>query len=217
MNLRKHILAVALALMTAISLAAPAFAQSTVSGQLMGDLQRDLGLTNAQAAGIVGNLAHETGNFQFMQEISPVVAGSRGGYGFAQWTGPRRVEFESYAASNGLNINSYEANYGYLLNEINSGRHGNIDGVLAAMTPEEAAIAFSNDFLRPGIPHLDARINFANQFADGDFSGSPSGVGGPGGGTFTPTELPDMLLMYWVSRDARGTVPPGSFNTSGAQ
>lgn len=152
-----------------------------------------------------------------MQEISPVVAGSRGGYGFAQWTGPRRVEFEAYAASNGLNINSYEANYGYLLNEINSGKHGNINGVLAATTPEEAAIAFSNDFLRPGIPHLDSRINFANQFADGDFSGSPSGVGGAGGsagsgGTFTPTEIPDMLLMYWLASGSRGSIPAGSYN-----
>lgn len=51
MNLRKHILAAGLMLMTALTFVAPAaFAQSTVSGQLMSDLQADLGLTNAQAA-----------------------------------------------------------------------------------------------------------------------------------------------------------------------
>lgn len=208
MILRKKILAFALALLPAMAMIAPATASANVAGQLMGDLQRDLGLTNAQAAGIVGNLAHETGNFQFMQEISPL--GGRGGYGFAQWTAERRVEFEDYAASNGYDINSYEANYGYLIAEIQSGRHGSIANVLSATTPEEAAYWFMKDYLRPheDYQHLDARVNFANQFADGSFEGSPTIAGG---GTFTPTEPPETKLMIWLASDARGAMPPGAY------
>ena len=54
-------------------------------------LMRDLGLTDLQAAGLLGNLGHESGGFRQLQEVAPAVAGSRGGWGLAQWTGPRRV------------------------------------------------------------------------------------------------------------------------------
>ena len=64
-----------------------------IGPRLVADLARDFNLTPAQAAGIAGNLAHETGGFKHMQEIQPMIPGSRGGYGFAQWTGPRRRAF----------------------------------------------------------------------------------------------------------------------------
>ncbi|MDB4356384.1 phage tail tip lysozyme, partial [Akkermansiaceae bacterium] len=66
--------------------------QST-SAQLVKDLMRDFGLTEFQAAGLVGNLAYESGNFKQLQEKEPLIPGSKGGYGFAQWTGVRRDGF----------------------------------------------------------------------------------------------------------------------------
>jgi hypothetical protein len=51
-------------------------------------LMRDLGLTDIQAAGLLGNLGHESGGFRQLQEIAPAVPGSRGGWGLP--SGPVR-------------------------------------------------------------------------------------------------------------------------------
>ncbi|MDZ7822591.1 MAG: hypothetical protein U5K75_00130 [Ahrensia sp.] len=44
-------------------------------------LQSDFKLTPAQAAGVSANLAFESGNFKQLQEVKPLVPGSRGGFG----------------------------------------------------------------------------------------------------------------------------------------
>lgn len=143
----------------------------SIGARLMSDLQRDLGLTRAQAAGIVGNLDHESGGFASLQEIAPVVPGSRGGYGYAQWTGPRRRQFEEWAEARGLPLNSYEANYGFLRYELTETpeRRG-LDAVRRHDTPSGAARDFSNTFLRPGIPHMDSRVSRAESYASGGWA-----------------------------------------------
>lgn len=133
--------------------------------RLMMDLQRDLGLSPEQAAGVVGNLAHETGGFRHMQEIAPIVEGSRGGYGYAQWTGPRRRQFEEWVSQQGLDPNSYEANYGFLLHEMTATPEARVVPALRnALSPEDAANVFSERFLRPGIPHSESRLRYARQY-----------------------------------------------------
>lgn len=87
-------------------------------GWVVRALMRDLGLTLNQAAGLVGNLGYESAGFTKLQEIKPLVAGSRGGFGYAQWTGPRREQFELWAADNKLALDSDAANYGFLLHEL---------------------------------------------------------------------------------------------------
>jgi hypothetical protein len=77
---------------------------------------RDFDLTQPQAAGLVGNLGHESEGFQTLQERG--MASGRGGYGWAQWTGPRRREFEGWAAAQGLDPASDAANYGFLKYEL---------------------------------------------------------------------------------------------------
>jgi hypothetical protein len=138
---------------------------SQIAATLMSDLQRDLGLTKEQAAGVVGNLMHESGGFGSLQEINPLVPGSQGGYGYAQWTGPRRDSFESYVANNGLDPTSYEANYGFLKHELANDPYERKQfmTVKGAQTAEEAARLISENYLRPGIPHMPARVAFANQ------------------------------------------------------
>ena len=146
---------------------------SETGRKLFQDLQKELGLTPEQAAGLVGNLEYETGRFKFMQEIEPLVEGSEGGFGFAQWTGPRRDAFEAWAKNQGLDPSSYEANKGYLIKEMTE-RDDIIQGMgiesleklRQAETAQEAAEIVSNEYLRPGIPNIDNRIRFANIYAE---------------------------------------------------
>lgn len=146
-------------------------ATANIAAQLLSDLKRDFGLTDAQAAGVVGNLMHESGGFQSLQEQNP--GSGRGGFGYAQWTGARRNAFENYAASNGLDPNSYEANYGYLKHEIATDPYERrqFNTVKNAKTAAEAAKLVSDNFLRPGTPNIPSRVNYANQALG--YAGSP--------------------------------------------
>lgn len=50
---------------------------------IMNMLMQDFPLGTDDAAAIVGNLGHESGGFALMQELKPIVSGSRGGYGWS--------------------------------------------------------------------------------------------------------------------------------------
>jgi hypothetical protein len=120
-------------------------------------LATDLGLTADQASGIVGNLSHESDGLQAINERNPVVPGSRGGFGWAQWTGPRRVAFEAYAKEHNLDVKSDEANYGYLLKELRSPEYANMLERLRQQTGPGASAASASivqsDYERPADPN----------------------------------------------------------------
>jgi hypothetical protein len=138
-----------------------------ISNRLVRDLVRDFDLPEEAAIGVVGNLAYESGGFSTLQEKKPVVPGSRGGYGYAQWTGPRRKAFEKYAKDNALDINSYEANYGYLKAELNSKEYKPLLKVLRDTTNIPFATqTFSAQFLRPGFKNYGQRDVYAEQVAN---------------------------------------------------
>lgn len=82
-------------------------------------LSKDLGISPAAASGIVSNLNAESG-IAGINERNPTVPGSRGGFGWAQWTGDRRLEFESYARLHGQDPASDDANYGFLIHELST-------------------------------------------------------------------------------------------------
>lgn len=126
-------------------------------------LMQDFGLTTVQAAGILGNLGHESGGFKFMQEIKPAIPGSRGGYGIAQWTGPRRVKFEAYCKRNGLDPASDAANYAYLFVELTGDEAAAITALKKATTLDAATDAFCRAFERPGVVNLPSRMTWANK------------------------------------------------------
>jgi hypothetical protein len=129
------------------------------ANKLFTDIKSELGVSDAVAAGIVGNLAHESGGFLQLQEIDPMIKGSRGGFGYAQWTGSRRVEFEKWAADKGIDPNSYEANKGFLIHELKNTAEGSVLKELENVTdPLEATKIISDKFLRPGKPHMNSRL-----------------------------------------------------------
>lgn len=147
----------------------------SIGRRLMADFQRDYGMSVPQAAGMVGNLAHESNNFRQLQEAKPLIPGSRGGWGFAQWTGPRRRAFEQFASEKGLSPSSYDANYGFLRHELDNTREGRFMTNLMRTNDVGAATTIVQDqFLRPGVPHTDSRMRYAQMFAQ--LGGDPNAV-----------------------------------------
>lgn len=126
-------------------------------------LMRDLGLTDIQAAGLLGNLGHESGGFRQLQELAPAVAGSRGGWGLAQWTGPRRGAMEAWCRAHALDPASPEANYGYLCAELRGSEAPALAALRAAATLEAATEAVCRHYERPGIVALQSRLDWARR------------------------------------------------------
>ena len=149
-----------------------------IAARLYADLQQDFGLEPHQAAAVVGNLAHESGGFRQMQEVNPLIPGSRGGYGYAQWTGPRRIAFEDWSNRQGIDPNSYEANYGFLKHELTATPESRVlEQLKQAPDPATATQVFMQGYLRPGIPGLDSRLKWTSRVLGGEPIGTPS-VGG---------------------------------------
>jgi hypothetical protein len=143
-----------------------ATAFQNLATRIMGDLILDFGVSSEQAAGIVGNLAHESAGFTVMQERNP--RAGRGGLGWAQWTGPRRVAFESWTKSRGFEIDSYAANYGYLKAELSGSVPGfdyrkAITQVKKTTTVKAATETFEAFYEKAGVKAMASRVSYANQ------------------------------------------------------
>lgn len=133
---------------------------------LMRRLMLDFNLDMLDAAAIAGNLGHESLGFTKLQEMKPTVKGSRGGYGWAQWTGPRRRAFEAWCQDQKLDPSSDEANYGFLAHELRSTERRAIPAVKAARTLRDKTMAFEAAYERAGVKHYDKRVYWANLAAE---------------------------------------------------
>lgn len=130
---------------------------------IMRKLMSDFRLSEIEAGAIAGNLGHESGGFLFLQEKKPMVPGSRGGYGWAQWTGPRRRKFEAYCSRNNLDPASDKANYGFLFVELTGPEKSAIPAVKTAIGLMNKVKAFEKAFERAGIKHYDSRLKWAER------------------------------------------------------
>jgi peptidoglycan hydrolase-like protein with peptidoglycan-binding domain len=149
-----------------------ASAFDNLAPRVMADLIHDFDLTPEQAAGIVGNLGAESG-LRAINEVRPLVSGSRGGFGWAQWTGTRRRQFESWVAGHRLDPTSYEANYGFLKAELSgsvpngdAGARQAIAHVKRTTTVEAAAQTFEAKFERAGKPNMAGRVRLGHRALD---------------------------------------------------
>ena len=129
---------------------------------IMRDLIRDLGLSETQAAGILGNIGWECGGFKQLQEQNPVMGGP-GGLGWCQWTASRRTEFEQWLSENGFNYQNDAANYGFLLNELRGSQAASVRAVRQTPNVEMATSEFMRIFERPAprYAHLEDRVGLA--------------------------------------------------------
>jgi len=147
------------------------------SGWLVRRLEVYFDLTPEQAAGIVGNLGYESAGFKTLQEIAPAVEGSRGGYGWAQWTGPRRRAFEAWCVENGFAFSSDEGNYSFLIHELSGSHKSTITALKKTATLDDAVFSAGLTYERPGgttsthLPGFSGRMRYAERALDGAYGG----------------------------------------------
>lgn len=122
----------------------------------------DFDCSELDAAAVFGNAGHESLGFTALQEIKPTVTGSRGGYGWFQWTGPRRRAFEAYCKRNNLQPASEKANYGFLFVELHGDEAGAMPATKRAKSLKDKVIAFEAGYERAGVKHYDSRLKWAN-------------------------------------------------------
>ena len=127
---------------------------------IMRNLMRDLpGLTAAQTGGILGNLGHECAGFRSLHQIG--MPEGQGGYGWAQWDGARREAFFQWARDHGLQWPSDDANYSYLLHELQNSERGSLQELLLQTSVEAAVVSFDSRFERSGVKAMESRIRYA--------------------------------------------------------
>lgn len=111
------------------------------------------GIPQHVAAGIIPNMQAESGLDTGINELAPVVPGSRGGYGLNQWTGPRRVQYEQFAAQQGKDPSDLDTQLDFTVWELRNTEKSAGDAILSAPDAQTAAMLYETKFLRPGIPH----------------------------------------------------------------
>jgi len=114
------------------------------------------GLKDFQSAGIIGNLAQESG-------VSPTASQSGGpGRGIAQWSvGQRWDQLEAWAKKGNRDPNSLATQLDYMWVELTGGEAGALSAVKAAGNVSDATSAFEQSYERAGQPNMANRIKYA--------------------------------------------------------
>lgn len=137
------------------------------------------GLSLPVAQGIVANMKAESNLHPGINEIAPVVPGSRGGYGLNQWTGPRRVAYEQFAAERGAPLDDLQTQLDFTLYELQGPERAAYTALQGVQDPIEAARIYSEQFLRPGIPNMGKRLGYAADLAGMPMPDMPLAMGQP--------------------------------------
>lgn len=118
------------------------------------------------------NARDESGMDPGINEIAPLVPGSRGGFGLMQWTGPRRKALEAFAAERGVSVSDPNLQMDFLMYELQGPEAGAWNAISGAKDTPTAAAAIVNKFLRP------AEANRAKReaaYLGGDAKYTPAG------------------------------------------
>lgn len=139
----------------------------------------DRGLPEHVADAFVLNFKDESGLNPGINEQNPIVPGSRGGFGLAQWTGSRRRALEAFAAQRAAPVSDPNVQMDFLMTELQGPERRAAQSILSAPDTGRAAAAVVNDFLRPAEEHRARRE--ANYL---------SGAGGASAAPSTPGMAP---------------------------
>jgi len=112
------------------------------------------GVPPVQAAGIVGNLAHESG-------LKTGAIGDGGtSAGLAQWHGSRNKDLQNFAASKGQLSTNEDTQLDFMMHEFGGTEKGAYNKLMKTTTPAEAASVFALNYERPAqgpTLHMDKR------------------------------------------------------------
>lgn len=137
------------------------------------------GLSLPVAQGIVANMKAESNLQPGINEIAPVVPGSRGGYGLNQWTGPRRVAYEQFATERGKPFDDLQTQLDFTMYELQGPERAAYAALQGVTNPIDAARIYSEQFLRPGIPNMGKRLGYAADLAGMPMPDMPLAMGQP--------------------------------------
>jgi hypothetical protein len=164
------------------------------------------GVPEHVAQGVAMNFHDESGLDTGIQEKAPL--SGRGGFGLAQWTGPRRIALEDFARSQGKRIDDPDVQLDFFMQE-NQGREAPAwKIVMNAPTAQEAAVAFVKHWERPtseNVAKRTARYTNADSPSEGGARFGGTGLGQPGAGPAKPLPPTD--------RPADGQEGPGVEST----
>lgn len=169
------------------------------------------GVPEHVAQGVAMNFQHESGFDTGIQEIAPT--SGRGGFGLAQWTGPRRIALEDFAKSQGKRIDDPDVQYDFFMRENAGPEKGAWQTVMNAPDAQTAAINFVKNWERPATANLNRRIA---QY-QGD---SPSEGGGRFGGEGLgdpATAAPAPTYSHPVTDPATAAAPAAPAESKWAQ
>jgi hypothetical protein len=116
------------------------------------------GMPEHVADAFLMNFKDESGFDPGINEIDPIVEGSRGGYGLYQTTGPRRRAYEEFAKLRGAALDDPEAQIDFMMFELGGPESRAAESIFAAPDTRSAAIAIARDFLRPSAENLSKRV-----------------------------------------------------------
>lgn len=120
------------------------------------------GLTRAQAAGIAGNLLHESG-------FNPSAVGDGGtSFGIAQWHNGRGTAMKQWTAAHGYSPTSFKGQLEYLWHELNHGESYALGKLRATTNAYDAGMAFCRYFERPAYIN-PARGQAAQRYYNGQY------------------------------------------------
>lgn len=149
------------------------------------------GMPEHIAEGFVMNFQDESGLNPAINEVAPLVPGSRGGFGLAQWTGPRRKALEAFAAERGMPVSDPGVQMDFLMTELQGPEAAAWSKISGAGTSGEAAAAIVNNFLRPAEEHRTRR--------EAAYLGGAAPSGGQGG--IPMAELQLAMANPWLMSD----------------
>ncbi|MCF7985196.1 MAG: hypothetical protein K9L70_12395 [Thiohalocapsa sp.] len=148
------------------------------------------GVPYTHALGIIPNIQAESGFDPSINEIAPIVPGSRGGFGLFQHTGPRRKALEAYAEQRGVPVSDWQAQIDFALTEPDTERY--LSQQFA--DPADASRAFTTQWLRPA--NAEQRAEERLRYLDTRMGGDTANAGMPVPAV-SPYTLPDKgAAMY---------------------
>ena len=156
------------------------------------------GLPEHVADGFVLNMQDESGLNPGINEIAPLVPGSRGGFGLYQLTGPRRVAYEQFAQQRGVDPADVDAQLDFLVAELQGPESAAAREILSTQDTGSAAAAIVNKFLRPSEEHRASRE--ARYLGGGGMSASGQPVPITGGGGDVVGALASAMSNPWVAQ-----------------